>query len=266
MTEVNKSGDGFQPLSEKILFFYMHNRHTQLKMSAIPIYLNEILKISRDLAAQNMSVLAVFDLDSTLFNVSTRTQKILSEFAELFNIEQLKNIEVKHEDWGIKEAVQRAGLSIETDLKLLQSLRTFWSDRFFTSDYLHYDVPYEGAISFVQELANAGCEINYLTGRNQSRMLKGTVEVLKKWGFPLDEKKLFLKPAKEQEDELYKEEWFRNLRHTQYKKIFFFENEPVNVNAILNSCPEVEIIFLDTTHARKQHVADPIKKIKNFNR
>lgn len=237
-----------------------------MKMSAIPTNLNEILKIAGEYAARNLRILAVFDLDSTLFNVSTRTQKILSEFAELHDVESLKNVEVRHEDWGIKEAVLRAGLSLESDLELLKQLRDFWSERFFTSEYLHYDVPYAGAISFVQELSETGCEIQYLTGRDQTRMYKGTLEVLRKWGFPLDEKNLFLKPKKEQDDELYKEDWFKNLKPHEYKKIFFFENEPVNVNAILSSSPEVEIIFLDTTHARKQEVTNPIRRIKNFSR
>lgn len=236
-------------------------------MSAIPTNLNEILKIAQEYTAQKASILAVFDLDSTLFNVSTRTQKILLEFAHLHDEERLRDVEVKHEDWGIKEAVLRAGLSIENDLKLLQDLRDFWGARFFTSEYLHYDVPYEGAVTFVQDLCDTGCEIMYLTGRDQKRMYKGTLEVLKKWGFPVDEKHLFLKPSKEQDDELFKDDWFKSLDHSKYKKIFFFENEPVNVNAILGSCPEVEIIFLDTTHARKQEVNHPtIKKIKNFSR
>lgn len=239
-------------------------------MSTIPTYLNEILRVSREHIAQDMRILAVFDLDSTLFNVSTRTQKILLEFAELHQLEWLKNIEVKQEDWGVKEAILRAGVAAKTDdkthLELLHSLRDFWSERFFTSEYLHYDVPYGGAVSFVQELNDTGCEINYLTGRDQTRMYKGTLEVLKKWGFPVNEKQLYLKPSKEQDDELYKDSWFQQLNHSLYKKIFFFENEPVNVNAILSSCPEVEIIFLDTTHARKQEVLDPIKRIKNFNR
>lgn len=235
-------------------------------MSTIPTNLNEILRISREYTAQNLGILAVFDLDSTLFNVSSRTQKILFEYADLHQIDRLKNLEVKPEDWGIKETLLRNGFSQENDLELLQSLREFWSERFFSNEYLHYDVPYEGAISFVQELADTGCEINYLTGRDQKRMYKGTQEVLKKWGFPLHENSLFLKPTKEQDDELYKDDWFKNLNHSKYKKIFFFENEPINVNAILSSCPEVEIIFLDTTHARKQEVTDPINRIKNFKR
>ncbi|MEQ1723039.1 MAG: HAD family acid phosphatase [Pseudobdellovibrio sp.] len=235
-------------------------------MSAIPTNLNQILKISREYAAQNMRTLAVFDLDSTLFNVSTRTQKILSEFAEKHQIERLKGVQVKHEDWGIKEAVLRAGFSMEHDIEILKELRDFWSERFFTSEYLHYDVPYLGAISFVQDLADTGCEIKYLTGRDNSRMRKGTVEVLEKWGFPFTSENLFLKPNNSQEDELYKHEWFKELNHSDYKKIFFFENEPVNVNAIIDSCPEVEIIFLDTTHARKQEVSAELCRIKHFGR
>ncbi len=235
-----------------------------MKMSAIPTNLNEILKISSEYAAQNIRILAVFDLDSTLFNVSSRTQKILSEFAELHSLERLRNVEVKFEDWGIKEAVLRAGYSIEHDLEMLQQLREYWASKFFSNEYLHYDVPYAGAISFVQDLAQTGCEINYLTGRDETRMGKGSAEVLKKWGFPLAENSLFLKPRKEQDDELFKQEWFRALDHSKYKKVFFFENEPVNVNAILESHPEVEIIFLDTTHARKQEVTAPIHKIRNF--
>ena len=160
-------------------------------MSANPTNLNQILNISREYAAQSMRTLAVFDLDSTLFNVSTRTQKILSEFAEKHQIERLKGIQVKHEDWGIKEAVLRAGFSMEHDIEILKQLRDFWSERFFTSEYLHYDVPYLGAISFVQDLAETGCEIKYLTGRDNSRMRKGTIEVLQKWGFPYTDENLF---------------------------------------------------------------------------
>lgn len=235
-------------------------------MSAIPSFLNEILKKTTDLGAQNLRTLAVFDLDSTLFNVSTRTQKILNEFVELHQIERLKNVEVKHEDWGIKEALLRAGYSLESDLEILKTLRDFWSERFFSSEYLHYDVPYLGAINFVQSLHDTGCEIKYLTGRDHARMHKGTLEVLNKWGFPVPDNSLFLKPERTQDDELFKHDWFSALDKAPYAKIYFFENEPINVNAIIGSYPEIEVIFLDTTHARKQEVTADIQKIKHFGR
>ncbi len=233
-------------------------------MSAIPTNLNEILNISAQNAAQNKSTLAVFDLDSTLFNVSTRTQKILHEFADLHKIDHLKNVEIKLEDWGMKEALIRAGYKAEDDLEMLKSIRDFWSERFFSNEYLHYDVPYLGAISFVQDLADTGCEIFYLTGRDQARMYKGTVEVLNKWGFPYKKENLFLKPEKSQDDELYKLDWFKALDDARYTNIFFFENEPVNINAITKFCPQVDVIFLDTTHSRKEQISSPLKQIKNF--
>lgn len=233
-------------------------------MSAIPTFLNEILKKVSELNAQKLRTLAVFDLDSTLFNVSTRTQRILNEFAELHKIERLQNVEVKQEDWGIKEALLRAGYTLDSDMEMLKTLRDFWSERFFSNEYLHYDVPYLGAVSFVQALEDAGCEIKYLTGRDYARMHKGTVEVLNKWGFPLKDNSLFLKPEKGQEDELFKHDWFRDFNKTPYHKIYFFENEPINVNAIIGSYPEIEVVFLDTTHARRQEVTAEIQKIKHF--
>jgi hypothetical protein len=228
--------------------------------------LNEIIKISSELSAQGLRSLAVFDLDSTLFNVSTRTQQILFEFAELKNCIELKTVQVKPEDWGIKEAVIRAGFTIEKDEDLLHELRDFWRDRFFTNEYIHYDVPYNGAISYVLELAESGCEIMYLTGRDLQRMGSGSAEVLKKWGFPCEPGQLILKPERKIEDEFFKNDWFVELDKTPFKKIYFFENEPVNINAVYKSCPEVEIIFLETTHARKQEVTAPIPRIKHFGR
>lgn len=235
-------------------------------MSAIPVNLNDILKLATQNRAQNLRTLAVFDLDSTLFNVSTRTQKILHEFAEANNIGHLKEVEIRQEDWGLKEALFRKGYTLEKDIELLQAIRDFWAERFFSNEYLHYDVPYPGAVCFVQDLQEAGCEINYLTGRDYARMGKGSLEVLRKWGFPVSENNLFLKPEKSQDDELFKHEWFLKLNHADFNKIFFFENEPVNVNAILQSCPEVEVIYLDTTHSRKQTVTADLKRIKHFGR
>ena len=236
-------------------------------MSANPTNLNEILTLARDMSAQNMRTLAVFDLDSTLFNVSTRSQKILHEFAETHGHGSLLGIEVLPQDWGIKEALFRAGYTIEKDIELLKLIRDFWSERFFTNEYLHYDVPYVGAITFVQEMAKAGCEIQYLTGRDYARMQKGSLEVLKKWGFPLaQDSDLHMKPEKNQDDELFKLEWFKQLDMSVYNKIYFFENEPININAVLGLNTDVHMVYLDTTHSRKQQVPSTLFTIKDYDR
>ncbi|MBC7420503.1 MAG: HAD family hydrolase [Bdellovibrio sp.] len=235
-------------------------------MSANHSKLNEIIKIAQDLRAQNLRTLAVFDLDSTLFNVSHRTKKILSEFAELHQLVELKNVEVKHEDWGINEAVLRAGYHPERDLEMLKNLRDFWFEKFFTNEYVHYDVPYAGAVSYVLELYQAGCEIKYLTGRDMLRMGIGSEEVLKKWGFPCEPGQLVLKPDRAIDDGFFKTDWFTKVNRTQYEKIYFFENEPVNINAVLATSPDVEIIFLETTHARRETVTAQLHRIFHFGR
>ena len=235
-------------------------------MSEIHSKLNEIIKISQELRAQNLRSLAVFDLDSTLFNVSTRTRQILSEFAEKFEVSELKNVDVLMTDWGIKEAVVRAGFTLEKDPVMLMQLRDFWRDRFFSNEYIHYDVPYAGVIAYVLELRDSGCEIMYLTGRDQKRMGVASEEVLKKWGFPCEPGQLILKPERTIDDELFKNDWFLALDRSPYSKIYFFENEPVNINAVSKSCPEIDIIFIETTHARKQEVNLPLSRIKHFGR
>jgi len=228
--------------------------------------LNEILKYSLKMSAQKMRTLAVFDLDSTLFNVSTRTQKILEQFAHEYELDDLKTIEILHSDWGIKEALLRKGYKDEEHKELHTNLRDFWFQRFFSNEYLHYDVPYAGAIEFVLELAATGAEIKYLTGRDVERMGRGSKEILLKWGFPCTDEQLILKPHRSQDDELFKRDWFIQLDREHYHKIYFFENEPVNINAVLEHCPDVEIIFLDTTHARKQTVTAKIQRIPHFKR
>jgi hypothetical protein len=237
-----------------------------MKMDANHSKLNDIIKSTLELRAQNLRSLAVFDLDSTLFNVSTRTQQILCEFARLEGLPELENVEVKLEDWGIKEAILRAGYHPEKDLEMLEKLRDFWFERFFSNEYVHYDVPYAGAVAYVLELYQAGCEVKYLTGRDQPRMGRGSLEVLKKWGFPCEPGQLVLKPERSIDDGLFKKNWFIDLDRRQYDKIYFFENEPVNINAVLATCPDVEIIFLDTTHARRETVAAQIQRIFHFGR
>lgn len=228
--------------------------------------LNEILKITSEMAARNLRIMAVFDLDSTLFNVSTRTQKILEEFAHEHDEENLKSVEVLHTDWGIKESLVRKGYQPDEHSELHTRLKNFWFERFFSNKYLHYDVPYPGAIEFVLELERAGAQIFYLTGRDVLRLGQGSKDVLLKWGFPCRDGQLILKPHRSMNDELFKRDWFINLDRSQYDKVYFFENEPVNINAVLQHCPDVEIIFLDTTHARTQTVTAPIKRIPHFKR
>lgn len=208
----------------------------------------------------NGQLVAIFDLDSTLFNVSPRTQKILQDFAESHNLaakypksllEDLTKVKVQTQDWGIKEALIRS--QIKAPLEFFESLRDYWFEHFFSNSYLYHDEPYPGAIEFVKTLHKKGARVIYLTGRDQHRMGTGTKQVLEHWKLPLDDyNKLILKPQKGMVDSIYKLEVVDRLSK-EHPETWAFENEPVNINLMSKQLPKVNVVFFESTHSRRQH-------------
>ena len=216
-------------------------------------------------------VVVVFDLDSTLFDVTPRLQKIIHQFAVVpehiqkfpENCKLLLQAEAQHGDWGIKKALQRAGLD-ELHRDFQMAMREFWLKTFFSNEYLDFDVPYDGAVNFVNAVYSTGAEIVYLTGRDTPRQGPGTEKILHKWGFPLGKVRteLALKPKAGLDDALFKEEFMR--KYDRETSVWLFENEPVNVNRIRRHHPHVKIIFLDTTHAGHEEPPEDIPQILHF--
>ncbi len=236
-------------------------------------YLEKILTEIAEFEASGRQALVVFDLDSTLFDVSPRLKKILHDFAlqpqnqALFPeaCAILGKAETFRTDWGIKNAVVRAGLDTHHP-EFHQALKQFWVQHFFSNEYLEYDVPYEGAVEFVQNLIKVGAEVAYLTGRDVHRMGQGSRDVLLKWNFPLDDKRstLVLKPQKGMDDAEFKSDWFASLPPDRFEKIWFFENEPVNVNLVRLKHQHVEIVFFESTHSGKAEAPADLPRILNF--
>ncbi len=265
-------------------------------------YLEQILTEMTQLQLDGKKCLAVFDLDSTLFDVGPRLKKILHDFATdpVFiqkypdACQLLIQAETQKSDWGIKDAVMRAGLGNHLT-ELHQDLLVFWKQRFFSNEYLHFDIPYPGAVAFLGKLKSLDVDIVYLTGRDTQRMGIGSAEVITRWQMPLDESKarLVLKPEKGMDDAEFKSDWFSllpgqrsttidekktirtidartenlgafYLKKAPYHKIWFFENEPVNVNLIRCDHKNVEIVFFDSTHSRKEEPPIDVPKIINF--
>lgn len=218
---------------------------------------------------ENGQLVAIFDLDSTLFNVSPRTQRILQDFSQdsyyktkypKSLLENLSKVQVKTQDWGIKEALVRS--KIEAPLEFFESLRDYWFEHFFSNSYLFHDEPYPGAIEFVKNLHKKGARVVYLTGRDQHRMGEGTEKVLKHWKLPLDDyNKLILKPQKGMSDSIYKLEAVDELSK-QHPETWAFENEPVNINFIAKQLPHVNVVFFESTHSRRQEPNDGMPILK----
>ncbi|WP_413612544.1 HAD family hydrolase [Bdellovibrio sp. HCB-110] len=234
--------------------------------------LSQILVNIQDLTKQGKKSLVVFDLDSTLFDVSPRVERILLDFAasplnqKRFpeQVALFKNIKTLRTDWGIQGALQRAGLDGHHP-EFQEAVREYWQKHFFSNHYLQFDSLYDGALEFVEAVDKAGAEIVYLTGRDVERMGIGSKEILQQWGFPLHEKAtLVLKPHRSMDDAQFKTDYFIEADKNGFAKIYFFENEPVNLNHLVQYCPHVEMIFFESTHAGKAQPPVNIPRIMNF--
>ncbi len=234
--------------------------------------LHSILANIQSLADQGKTSLVVFDLDSTLFDVSPRLERILLDFAAIpwnqihfpEQVRLLKDIKTLRSDWGIQGALVRSGLDGH-HIDFQEAVKNYWQKSFFSNHYLQFDSPYEGAVEFVNQVAKLGAQIAYLTGRDVERMGTGSLEVLKQWGFPVNEKaELVLKPHRSLDDAEFKTNWFEVANRKDYQKIYFFENEPVNLIHLAQRLPTVELIFFESTHAGKAVPPEDIPRIMNF--
>ncbi len=223
--------------------------------------------------AKSRSVLAVFDIDSTLLDVTPRMQRILELFQsdpdnQLEHAEHLhyvKNVQWDARDWDLKDPLQRAGWVGADKSEFYQVLKKFWEREFFANQHLHLDQPYPGALQFIHRLLKEGAAVSYLTGRDVPRMWDGSLNSLQNLGFPVDQcyGNLVLKPRASMEDAAFKSDWI-GAQKDKYDRIFVFENEPVNLLRLEHEHPDVDLIFFDSTHSRKAQAASHWKKIGHF--
>lgn len=217
--------------------------------------------------------LAVFDLDSTLYDLTLRVTAIVDRFAKACVAqnrypelsEKLANVEILRTDWGLREPLERVGISREDHPQFLDEIQKAWADGFFSNDFLDRDFPLPGAVKFVERCLALGGEVLYLTGRDTSRMGTGTEKSLRECGFPIDQKRarLHLKPQIGLDDAEFKADVIERLA-SNYDRIWLFENEPVNINAVVRRTPQVEIVFVDTCHSGLEDVHSALAKIKHF--
>lgn len=242
-------------------------------MSKPASILRQILESAHTAHRKSEPFLAVFDLDSTLYDLTARVQKIIEAFANAPEnrkkypeaCEILLTARVHPQDWGIKEGLGRAGLHEAGHPEFFRDLHTHWLYYFFHNAYLGEDQPLPGAVEFVQALERENAHIMYLTGRDLGRMHDGTVESLGAWKFPLgrERTRLVLKPKPEMNDARFKLDVIRDSLKT-YRHVWLFENEPVNLNIVQRHCPEVNLVFIETTHSGREQAGPDLARIPHF--
>ena len=235
--------------------------------------LEHILERVQSFHGPDRELVCVFDLDSTLYDLTDRKQQILlsylskPEYQSKFATEcaQLANVQVYKNEFGINEALARVGLSQKTHPDFYKDVYTYWEYYFFHNDFVKFDRTLPGAVDYVRKVASLGAYIIYLTGRDEPRMLKGTLESLESSGFPLNNKNIevCLKPHSSVSDHQFKLDFMKELSQ-KFKEVWLFENEPVNINLIEKHCPATNFVFIDTNHSGIEEVGNHHFSIKDF--
>ena len=211
----------------------------------------------------------VFDLDSTLLDNRPRQARILREYGAQAGLAALAGARADHwRSWSLADALRAAGLPAAEVARHLLPARRFWSARFFTSEYCREDVPVPGAPAFVRDVAEAGAQVAYLTGR-PDRMEAGTLDVFRARGFPLPDGRrvhLLMKP----DAPLGDDEW-KSLAAARVAAlgpvVAAFDNEPAHVNGYAMAWPDARCVHLDTDHSpRPIRVLAQVPSIADFRR
>jgi hypothetical protein len=219
--------------------------------------------------------LVLLDLDSTLYEVQSRTLQILREWVAAQDSrghrtvrEAVAALEVEQLGYTLADTFRAIGLDLSRDdVKVAwESAKKFWADRFFTSEYLRYDTVYPGASRFAREVHDLGAELVYLTGRDEPGMGDGTRARLRGDGFPFDAPRthLLLKKDFVTDDLEHKQAAAEYIRR-HGTLVASFENEPPNVVALYELFPEAMHVFVDTVCSdRSAPAARGLYRIRGF--
>ncbi len=216
--------------------------------------LGQILDTVRQAYNRGERPIVIFDLEGTLFDNRSRILQILREYGEkeLKTVRPqaaqiLASLTVAQIQYMLPDTLKAAGITEEA---VVNNAAVFWSERFFTDDYVKYDTPNQGAIKFVRDLYSSGARIVYVTGRDAQRQLLGTVKQLRDNGFPIgiQGSELIMRPTPQTQDAVFKQQVTNYLR--QFGKIVAaFDTEPANANTYRRAFPEATCIIYSAPRA-----------------
>lgn len=210
----------------------------------------------------------VFDLDGCLFDTRSRQVHIFREFASQAGALDLYAVKTEHfKDWDLGNTMRNAGIAEARVAELVDDVKKFWFDRFFTSAYVRFDHAMPGAVDLVKRCRATGMKIVYLTGRDET-MRAGTETALKGFGFPLDgdECRLMVKPDFETDDTEFKDAALRVIADMA-EPVLFLDNEPANVNKFMERHPDAMVVFVETDHSPRPDEPHPsLPWLRSFSR
>lgn len=220
-------------------------------------------------AESGRTALCVFDLDATLYDNRPRTLEILMEYrdevieAQPDVADKLSTLSADRVHYLLSDTLRACGI---TRSEVVADVTRYWHERFFNDAYLKHDDPLDGAPEYVRACHEAGGIVVYLTGRDVSGMLLGTVSSLRDAAFPfaIAGVELVLKPDASLPDEAFKRGVLPTLDRLG-DVVAFFDNEPANCNLAKALFPDALVVALETQKVPyAPALADDVQVVADF--
>lgn len=232
----------------------IHTETTYNPLRSDDEHLQTLQRVIARVQAATLPKVVIFDLDSTIFDNRPRQVQIFREFGVLKGIDALYHINDHHfTDWNLEKPMLKAGMQAEAVKNIAQEFKHFWKNRFFTSPYCLYDVAFPKAADFIVKLYQMQTTIVYLTGRHEG-MREGTLESLKRFGFPAPEMlrtHLEMKPQENMFDDDFKRIAHQKVRGYG-EVVAAFDNEPAHANQLKNSFPDADVVWIDSDRSTQE--------------
>lgn len=196
---------------------------------------DELLREVRARLQKRQRPVVVLSLDATLLDSRPRMLKVLQDYAdkELMKVRpedarKIKSLTLAQVQPVVADTLGAAGV---TDPGVVNNAAVFWSERFFSDDYLQYDVATDGSAEFVRTLYTNGARIVYVSDRNAPQHLLGTVKSIRDRGFPIGVHgtELIMKPTTATADAVFHQQTIDYLTQTG-GILAFIGNEPAHAN------------------------------------
>ena len=218
---------------------------------SFPVVTADLLETIATTRAAGREPVVVFDLDSTLYDDRLRTLRILHGFAyenattRPDFLAAASKIGIADMPYRVLDAVRQMGFD---DPALLSEVLAYWRSRFFTSEYVPYDLPTPGAAQYMQLVIDSGALAVCLTGRAAKPMLAGTIATMQRDGLPVGSLgcRLILKPETTDTDDVFKAKVIDRLKGSA-SIVAAFDNEPGICNTIQLACPDALVFHMATT-------------------
>lgn len=216
-------------------------------------------------SAREVLPIVIFDLDDTLFHMGFRQKIFFGDFFALpgngfaFPTEAARLAKMPWQEFCLnwKDSVAKAGATGNAEFSAAFS--RFWNS---LTDYkLANEMPIAGAVRYLQTLHAAGAKIVYLTARRHAIAGRGTLLGLRNSGFPVPDPRDPRSPVllmrdqpgragpEPQSDVEFKRILAAGINRRGQRVLAVFENEPGNLNGMLEVLPGALGVFVDTRHS-----------------